>query len=227
MTPIDTPRGPGEIVSETRLIIAMDMTDRENALAVAEEVKDYIDAFKVNYPIVLACGIEIVTELAKLAPVICDFKVADIGNTNRLIVEQAKQAGACGIIVHAFPGEDAIMECVKAAGDDMAVYVVAEMSHPGGSQWIGPVADVLARRAVLNGAKGIIAPGNNPRRIARMRTIVGPDSLILSPGIGAQGGNAKEAIDAGADFVIVGRAIYEAASPREAALEITEQIRGK
>ena len=84
---------------------------------------------------------------------------------------------------------------------------------------------ILLQEAYFHGASGIIAPGTRTERIRELRKIVG-NLLILTPGIGAQGGSASEAIKAGADFVIVGRAIYNASSPRNAAENIVEEIEG-
>ena len=71
---------------DTRLVLALDVTKRSQAIHIADEVSEYLDAIKVNYPLALSCGMEIITELAERKDVICDFKVADIPNTNRLIV---------------------------------------------------------------------------------------------------------------------------------------------
>ncbi len=206
----------------TGLILALDETDPKKALWVAGQVSAHVDAIKVNYPLVLSAGMDIVEELSKLAPVICDFKVADIPNTDRLIVEQVKKRGASGIIVHAFTGSDSMKAAVDAAGD-MDVFAVTEMSHPGGKEFTAKVADELADVAIKSGASGIIAPATRPDRIRHLRKIIG-DMLILSPGVGAQGGSAKETIDAGADFVIVGRAIYKSENPGESAKRIVDEI---
>src|SRR5207245_1890975 len=82
----------------------------------------------------------------------------------------------------------------------------------------------VARVAVRAGAAGIVAPATRPERLKALRAIIG-SRLILSPGVGAQGGNAREAIAAGADAVIVGRAIYEAADPIAAAQGVANEIR--
>ena len=206
----------------SRLILALDVTEESKALRLAADTKDYVDAFKVNYPLVLARGLGIVDKLAKTGDVLCDFKVADIPNTNRLIVDQVFRHHAKGVIVHGFVGEDSVRACVDAArGGD--VFVVAEMSHPGAERWNAPIADELARLAVQVGASGIIAPATRPERVQRLREIVG-DKLILAPGVGAQGGTPADPIAAGADYIIVGRAIYDAPNPRAEAEKITKEI---
>lgn len=208
----------------SRLILALDETDGKKALAVAESVSGIVDAIKINWPLVLSAGPEMITELSRYSDVICDFKIADIPNTVRLIVEGSVARGAAAVIVHAFPGSDSLAEAVKASGDKAFVYAVTEMSHPGGKEFTAPNAEALAHVGVDCGVKGFIAPATRPERIAAIRKIIG-DREILSPGVGAQGGSASEAIKAGADYVIVGRAIYEAENPREAAEKIAEEIR--
>ncbi len=206
-----------------RLIVALDVTDGGPARSVTRAVRDRIDAVKVGWPLVLRAGLGIVRELAELAYVLCDFKIADIPNTSRLVVEQAVGAGASGVICHGFAGEDSVRACVEAAGR-ADVFVVTELSHPGGLEYTAKLAEDFARLAVRAGAAGIIAPATRPDRVRALRSIVGR-RLLLSPGVGAQGGNASEAISAGADAVIVGRAIYEASDPAGAARSIEEEIR--
>ena len=103
---------------ENRLILALDVTDRQNALKVMDTVMGHIDAVKINYPLVLACGPGIVNTLSRLMPVICDFKLADIPNTCRLISENAFERGASGIIAHAFSGIDSLRAIKKVADAD-------------------------------------------------------------------------------------------------------------
>src|SRR5512136_2210769 len=194
-----------------RLIAALDMTDAKRAVAVAEAVQEHVDAVKVSWPLIMGAGMGIVRQLSEANYVLADLKVADIPNTNRLIVEQAKKAGASGIICHAFAGEDSVRACVDAA-KSAEVFVVTEMSHPGGQEYTMKHAGDFARLAVRAGATGIVAPATRPERVKLLREIVGP-KLILSPGVGVQSGKASEAILAGADAVIVGRAIYESRDP--------------
>ena len=205
-----------------RMIAAIDTRDVDRARLVAEAVRDHVDAIKVNWPLVLAGGLSVVKEFSRLGYVLCDLKVADIPNTNRLIVEQAMAAGASGVICHAFVGEDSVRACVEAAQPG-EVFVVTEMSHPGGQEFTARHAEDFARLAVRAGAAGIIAPATRPERVKVWRGLVG-SKRILAPGVGAQGGRPADAILAGADAVIVGRAIYEAADPGAAAEAIEKEI---
>ncbi len=207
----------------TRVILALDVTSRQEALRVVGGVKDYVDAIKINWPLILAAGPDIIQDLSKVKEVICDLKIADIPNTNRLIVEQAMSRGATAVICHGFTGEDSVRACVDAAKGQ--VFVVTEMSHPGGKEFTAPIADKLAALAQRTGARGIVAPATRPGRISDLRKIIG-GLEIISPGVGAQGGKASDALKAGADYIIVGRAIYEAPDPGAAAKKLAEEARG-
>lgn len=208
---------------DTRIVLALDETDGGRALAVAEDVSGHIDAVKINWPLVLSAGPGMITELSEIADVICDFKVADIPNTVRLIVSNAVSRGASAVIVHAFTGEDSMTAAVEAAGK-AEIYAVTEMSHPGGITFTAPHAEDMAAIGVRCGAAGFIAPATRPERIADIRRIIG-NRKILSPGVGAQGGSAADAVKAGADYVIIGRAIYGSADPQKAAEAFESEIR--
>lgn len=213
------------MVKRTNIILALDVTDREKALIVAEHVCEFVDSIKVGYPLILAAGIGIIKELAEFAPVIADLKVADIPNTNRLICEQIFKAGADSIIVHGFTGMDSLDACIDVAYKyDRNIFVVTEMSHPGGAEFTQAVAEDIAIMASECGAFGIVAPATRLERIKKLREIIGDELAIISPGVGAQGGKASDAILAGADWVIIGRNIYAAISPKDAAKAFADEI---
>ncbi len=205
------------------LVLALDVTDAGRAREVAEAAAQYVDYIKVGYPLVLSAGTGIVGDISRFAPVICDFKVADIPNTARLITERAREAGAAGIICHAFPGRDSMRAVVEAAGD-MMVIAVTEMSHPGAEDFMAMHAEEMARAAREMGLHGIVAPATRPVRIKVLRVVVGDEMLIFSPGVGAQGGTLEAAVEAGADYVIVGRSIYASDDPAVAAREFRERL---
>src|SRR5512136_79031 len=211
----------GKMQKRNRMILALDVTSKAEALRVANAARNYVDAIKINWPLILAAGPDIIREVSKLKDVICDLKIADIPNTNRLIVEQAIARGASAVIAHGFTGDDSVRACVEAAKGQ--VFVVTEMSHPGGKQFTAPIADKLAVLAKEAGARGIVAPATRPERIADLRKLIGKLEII-SPGVGAQGGKASDAIKAGADYIIVGRAIYESSDPASAAKVLAEEV---
>jgi orotidine-5'-phosphate decarboxylase len=207
-----------------RLIAALDVTDKSQALSISKEIEFYVDAIKVGYPLVLESGLGIIGMISEITPVIADFKVADIPNTDRLICEEAFEAGASAVIVHAFTGRDSLVECVRTGKEHHGdIYVVTEMSHPGALDFLQPAAYELARLSVECGASGVVAPATRPERLTEIRRIVG-SMTIISPGVGAQGGNASDAIKAGADYVIVGRSIYNSKSPGKEAEKIVHEI---
>ncbi|MDR3206156.1 MAG: orotidine-5'-phosphate decarboxylase [Candidatus Methanoplasma sp.] len=208
---------------ETGLILALDETDAAKALRIADSASAYVDAIKINWPLVLSAGPEMITRLAEISDVICDFKVADIPNTVRLIVEGAAARGASAVIVHAFTGEDSLTEAVRAAGK-ADIYAVTEMSHPGGAAFTALHAEEMVRMGKRCGVSGFVAPATRPGRIAEIRKIAG-DLEIMSPGVGAQGGSAGAAISAGADHVIVGRSIYGSEDPAAAAKAVCDEIK--
>ena len=209
---------------KTQLILALDVMDRNTAIRISKETAQYVDAIKIGYPLVLGAGLEIINDICEFAPVIADFKVADIPNTNRLICSQTFDAGASGVIVHGFTGRDSVSECVRTAKDfNGDIFVVTEMSHPGAVEFMQPNALELASLAVECKATGVVAPATRPERVKQIRDVVG-DLTIISPGVGAQGGSAADAIKAGADYVIVGRSIYGSKIPAIEAEKIVKEI---
>jgi orotidine-5'-phosphate decarboxylase len=212
------------LMKKTKLILALDVTSRERALFLADSLKECFDAIKIGYPLILSAGLEIIHEISAFSPVIADLKIADIPNTNRLICGAVLENGASGIIAHAFPGMDSLQACADSANEFGAdLYVVTEMSHPGAEKFMAPLAEDLARLAVQVGAAGVVAPATRPERIKRIRSIVGK-MTIISPGVGAQGGFARQAILAGADYLIVGRSVFEAEDPVASARRVLLEI---
>ena len=212
---------------KTQLILALDVASRERALILADQLKDYFDAIKIGYPLILHAGLKIVEEVSALAPVIADLKVADIPNTNRLICEAVLGAGASALIAQAFPGKDSLIACADCAANYGAdLYAVIEMSHPGAEQFMAPLADSLARMAAEAGVHGVVAPATRPDRIRLIRSVIG-NKTIISPGAGAQGGSALSALQAGADYLIVGRSIYDAEDPVACAERLISEIHEK
>src|SRR5436309_15230768 len=98
-----------------RLVLALDVTDPKHAAEIATSVRPDVDAVKVGWPLVLAGRLDVLRTLAKSGYVLCDFKIADIPYTNRLIVEQAVDAGASGVVCQALGGQDSVRARADAA----------------------------------------------------------------------------------------------------------------
>ena len=207
-----------------RLILALDVYERERALEIAECTADYLWAVKVNWPLIIGSGLSTITELRQVTglPVIADLKLADIPNTNRLIAKRVFDAGADYIIAHGFVGRDSV-NAIMELGETI---IVVEMSHPGAEEFIQPATDKLIELTNELEPFGVIAPATRPERVAYIRSKLKPGIKILTPGVGAQGGRADEVLKAGADYVIVGRSIYASENPREAARNLHQEIAG-
>ncbi len=205
-----------------KLVLALDVMDAERAVNLAKEVSDLIDAIKVNYPLVLSAGVEIIERLAEIRPVIADFKIADIPYTSSLIARIAFEKGTSAVIVHGFTGSDTVRAVVEVAEEhEGKVYVVTELSSPGGEEFMSRVSLKIVEMARRLGCHGLIAPSTRIDRLAEIRKAAN-NMEILCPGIGAQGGSI-EALKY-ADGIIVGRGIYAADDPRKEAKRYRNMI---
>lgn len=206
----------------SKLVVAVDVFDSDFALDLAREIGNEVFAIKVNWPLLMARGSAIVSELSRYAKVICDLKIADIPNTNRLIAERVAEEGAWGVISHSFPGQDSLKAVVDAAGETRVFSVVA-MTHPGAAEFIYPMTDELIGISIKAGVYGLIAPGNDYAMLSRIRAR-GKGLVIMTPGIGAQGGTPQEALKNGSDLLIAGRSIYNAEKPIEEVRKMNREI---
>jgi orotidine-5'-phosphate decarboxylase len=205
-------------MSGSRIILALDIPDRRRALEVAQAVSPYISYIKVNWPLILSAGADIIRDLGKIRPVICDLKLADIPNTLRLIADEISKRSPFGVIAHAFVGSDCLKELVFHT-QQMKVFAVVAMSHPGSRDIMDSQVERLLEVAKSSGIYGVVAPANKPELLSQVRKSM-PDTVIISPGSGAQGGDPLACIRAGADFIIVGRTLYDAADPGETARQL-------
>ncbi len=222
--------------NNSRLILALDISEentenkkvKDKSLNVLEETSDYIAGVKIGYSLVLKTGIEIITKINEKTsiPIIADFKIADVPHISQQIATRAYKAGANAVIAHGFTGKDSLEAIIQAAEKEngKGVFVVSNMSHPGGKQFIQPVSSGILDLAKEVDATGIIGPATRPEQVKNLKSEAGEDLLILTPGIGAQGGKAGDAIRFGADYEIVGRAIYTSDSPGDSAAQIRDQI---
>ena len=193
------------------------------------ELEGMIAGIKLGLPAMLALGPD---ELEKLVDnfkakyfFICDLKLADIGYVNRLVAEQIFELGFDALIIHAFIGtKQGVDEVVELAGEmGRGVLAVCAMTHKGANEHLNKYFGKLTALAISAGVDGFILPATFPRLITKTRKKY-PRMLIFSPGVGAQGAPFGSAIKAGADFEIIGRAIYTAPAPTQKVRESKEAM---
>ena len=212
---------------KNQIILALDVEEKNKAYEILDQTTEYLDTIKIGYPITLALGPSIITSIKEEydVKIIADFKVADIDATNEKIVKTTLNYGADAIIVHGFTGEDSVLACKNIAEKlDKEIFLLTEMSHPGADKFLKPVSLDIAQMGVDLGIKNYVAPATKIDRLKKIREVVGKDSFIISPGVGFQGGNAKDTLQY-SNAAIVGRSIYNASNPKKALEEIIESIK--
>ena len=207
---------------DNKIIFALDVYDYNIAMELAKNVGDKVFAIKVNWPAILENGIKIVRDLSKYSNIICDFKLADIDNTVSLITDKVREYGGYGIISHSFTGLNSLKAVVKSAGN-MKVFSVVSMSQ---ESYLDSITEELVQTSKDAGVYGLVAPGNRPYYLKKVKELAG-GLKIISPGVGAQGGNIVDAMILGSDYVIIGRSIYNSTDPGEALSNFARDINNK
>jgi orotidine-5'-phosphate decarboxylase len=223
-----------------RLVVAVDVSTREEILRVVDELRGTVGVFKIGLQAFIANGPAIVREIVSSGErVFLDLKIHDIPNTAKHAVLEAASLGATMATVHAAGGAAMLQACAHACAHEsllvLAVTVLtslddAELARIGlhGSPLDNAVR--LARLAKSSGLRGVVA---SPLEIRAIREACGEGFVILTPGIRPAGSDAgdqrrtmtpREAIAAGADYIVVGRPITGAADTRSAALRIVEEM---
>lgn len=218
----------------------------QEAIRVISQTAEHAVAFKINRHLILPLGItegipRIVDKIHDEGlTAIVDCKLNDIGNTNKTIANYYFDAGFDAIITNPLVGMEGGLDSVFEAATNRkrGIITLCYMSHPAAKDGYGltiapddkvkkaePLYIRFARQARLWDVDGIIVGATHPEKIQEIRAVLGDEIPILSPGVGAQGGSAREAIDAGASFVIAARSIIEAPDPAAAAASIAAEIR--
>jgi len=210
---------------EYGLIVALDIEDRNRLLHVVESTKNYVTAYKIGWPSILSHGPKIIEEISLYAPVICDFKIADIPEISGFIARKAYEYGASGVIVHAFVGPKTVSNVIQISREFGGyTFVLIHMTHKGAERVFNIIMDNLIEIVAETSPEGVVAPATRIEVIRKVRERL-PEKIIISPGVGVQGGKVEETIRAGTNYIIVGRSIYESENPGEAAKNILEIIK--
>ena len=236
-----------EEAARERVIVAIDC-GREEALSLAEALSGHARWLKVGMTLYYAEGPSIVDEFKKRGfKVFLDLKFHDIPHQIRGAAESAGLAGADLMSVHGSGGSAMLAACREGAeavaeqrGERpklVAITVLTSMSQEALAE-VGveaPVAEQVDRLAHLAAANGIDGVVCSPKEAAHMRELLGPDALVVTPGVrpaGAAVGDQSrvatpaQAIAAGASHIVVGRPITGADDPVVAFEAIVAEIEG-
>jgi orotidine-5'-phosphate decarboxylase len=229
---------PSKIAPKDRLIVALDLADVAAAEAMVARLGDSVTFYKIGYQLGYAGGLPLVQKLAGAGKkVFVDLKLHDIGNTVARGVESVVGLGATFLTVHAFP--QTMKAAVEArAGSGLKILGVTVLTsyddgdlHAAGYRLgVADLVEARAQQAQVLGLDGLVC---SPEEATALRKIVGHQMLLVTPGIrpaGSAVGDQKRimtpgrAIAAGADYLVVGRPVMEAADPKAAAEAIQAEI---
>lgn len=228
---------------EETILIALDVASLEQAKAMVQAIGNRAVGYKVGFELFTRCGPAAVEFLRKQnKEVFLDLKFHDIPNTVAGAVSAAADLGVRMLNVHASGGTEMMKAAVRAANASvsrpyvLAVTVLTSINQEILSEEVGCQRAVeahvlhLARLASAAGLAGVVS---SPKEIAIIRETLGPDFLIVTPGIrpawAAKGDQKRvmtpaEAIRAGADYIVIGRPITANPNPRDALERIIAEI---
>lgn len=209
-----------------QLIVALDMQDKNKAMELVKKLSPWVDVFKVGPILFLQDGPQIIREIKKMGKeVFLDLKFHDIPATVKRSVESAQKLGVYSLTIHSSGGE----EMIRAASEVLPrpkLWAVTVLTSKNASS-----AEVLgaSQLAKNSGADGVIA---SALEIETIKKSCGRDFTVVTPGIRLDDkkddqkrtATPIEAINKGADFIVVGRPIIEAENPVETAKKICKQI---
>ena len=222
-----------------KLIIGLDVASVEEARALVQRIGEAGTFYKIGYQLAYAGGFDFARELIEQGKkVFLDLKLHDIGNTVEAGVRSVARLGATFLTVHAYPQTMRAAVAGKA-GTDLKILAVTVLTSYDDNDLVEAgyaptsAAELVARRAGQArdlGVDGIVCAATEAQHV---RSIVGADRLIVTPGIrpaGADAGDQKrivtptEGIRLGANHLVVARPIVKAADPRAAAEAIVREI---
>ena len=224
------------------VFVAVDTTDLEYARALGARLKPHVGGIKLGLEFFSAHGPAGVRAFSDMGlPIFLDLKFHDIPNTVAGAVRAAASLGVNILNVHAAGGPAMLKAAVEAArgvnpeAKVIAVTVLTSLADADldALGQLGPAADQVARLANLTQKAGLDGVVCSAHEIAALRAALGPDFLLVVPGIRPKGSDLgdqqrvmgpREALDAGASILVIGRPITAAPDPVEAARAIAESL---
>jgi orotidine-5'-phosphate decarboxylase len=210
---------------ENPLVVALDVSDLDSADRLAASLAPHVGMLKVGLELTWASGPDAVRRIAVHGPVFVDAKLHDIPNTVERASANIARLGVAMLNVHALGG-DAMMRAAREGAERGAteggharpsVIAVTVLSSLAGEDLALPAS--LAFEAKSAGLDGVVVSGGD---VAQVREVCGEGFCLVVPGIRPHGGNGDDqvrvmtpaaALDAGADYLVVGRPITGSDDP--------------
>lgn len=207
------------------ILLAADLENETDALAVIDQVAGEIAGVKLGNALLYRTGPSLVSRIKSVfgLPVVVDLKITDVGHIAEQVAGMFAESGADAVTVSGVCGPTVVGNICRTIAPSCEVWLFTEFTDQYGLLDEDD-AERATRIGLSVGAVGFQAPGNRPDRVEEMRQLVGPTCTIMSCGMGAQGGKIGAAVSAGANYEIIGRWIYRAPSPIEAARRFREAI---
>lgn len=228
------------------LIVALD-TDVHTALSIAHSLQGRVRWLKVGMTLYYLEGPKIVATLHEMGfKIFLDLKLHDIPHQVEGAARSVASLGVGMMTVHAAGGQammeaavqgacDGSAECGTDTPDILAVTVLTSMDRDalasvGVGQPVSAQVDELTHLARKAGVQGVVC---SPKEAARARAIMGPEALVVTPGIRpswastddqARVATPAQALESGASHLVVGRPITGAEEPSSAAMQILEEM---
>lgn len=225
------------------ILVALDVPDATTAMRLAESLAPHVGGFKVGLELLMGPGPATVAAVGRLGkPVFADAKLHDIPTTVGRAARGLAAAGARWVTVHGAGGSDMMDAAVEgvtegARGHEVGVLAVTvltsltemDLAAVGVAGSPGRQVSRIAKLADAAGAEGVVCAVRELGDVAQ----AAPSLVKVTPGIRAAGGGAddqarvatpREALDRGADWIVVGRSITAASDPVEAASRIVAQL---
>ena len=207
-----------------------------------KKLNPYLCAIKLNFHLLLPLSSKQISKINKTAhdyglQTIADIKLNDIGNTNKVTTQNLWNLGFDAVIANPIMGLDSLKNLVKSSHQNQkGVITLCHMSAPEARLSYDMEVKMAKKQqlyqlfltwALESKVDGIVVGATFPKIISYCKKQVGKKLSIYSPGVGTQGGDAKEVISSGTDYLIVGRSILNAKNPIDVAKNLQLQSFGK
>jgi orotidine-5'-phosphate decarboxylase len=222
-----------------KIIVALDVPSKKEALALVDQLRGQISVFKIGLQLFTAAGPDVVRDIiATGAKIFLDLKLHDIPNTVARAVESASELGAQMLTIHLSGGGEMIRAAVAARANNISILGVTVLTSST-QQTLGEIGiedkidNQVLRLAGLGVAAGIDGLVASPQETKALRTACGDKVKIVTPGvrpIWSEPGDQKrfmtprQAIEAGADYLVIGRPVTAHPNPRDAVAKILAEL---